>query len=526
VQRRLFFLLFFTLAAIPRLRAQTDSLLREGDRLHRSYHFEEALLCYGRASALTADDDTLQMLRARTEQAQNALNLTDFCEDPVVIARERFSRKDFFLFYPLKNQTWRTAPNVLDPAEDGFPTYAPMGARSLYFSAPDPAGARNLYATYNRDTLWSVPELMGENLLTLGNEVFPMVSEDGKTLTFASDGLHGMGGYDLYTARWNEEAGTWDEPVNRGFPYSSPGDDFLLVDTPDGRYTIFASNRDCSRDSVYIYVLEKKAVPLRLPMRDPAAIARLSALLPLNDPARQDHGSAVSGEAPESDDTRLYRQLMNDARALRDSIYAGERRLDDLRLRLSKGTGDDLTALTATITDREAALTPLRRQLEETSRAVRDIERSFLRSGVVKDTDRADREVVGARSSYTFSKKAYGAKLRLRMAPAPAATAPSYRVGPVGRFAQDTSLPEGIVFQIQLFTSPRHATLEEIKGLDPVHERITNALRYTYSVGVFRSYDEALRQLNPIRSLGFPEAEIIAFLNGRPLAVSVARRAE
>ena len=89
------------------LRAQTDSLLREGDRLHRSYRFEEALDHYARASASTVDADTIRLLRDRIDRSQNALNMTDFCADPVVVARERFSRQDFFLFYPLKNKSWR-----------------------------------------------------------------------------------------------------------------------------------------------------------------------------------------------------------------------------------------------------------------------------------------------------------------------------------------------------------------------------------------------------------------------------------
>ena len=59
-----------------------------------------------------------------------------------------------------------------------------------------------------------------------------------------------------------------------------------------------------------------------------------------------------------------------------------------------------------------------------------------------------------------------------------------------------------------------------------MYERLTNALRYTYSVGVFRSYNEALLQLNPIRVLGFPDAEIVAYLDGKPFAVSLARRSE
>ena len=514
--------LFLTAAG---LRAQSDSLLIEGDRLHRQYRFEEAMDLYARASAQTTDADTIRLLRDRMDRSQNALNMTDFCADPVVVARERFSRKDFFLFYPLKNQTWRLPPHSLDPSTDGFPTFAPRGGQSLCFSAPDATGSRNLYVSSSDGSVWSYPALMGESLLSPGNEVFPILSEDGKTLTFSSDGLHGMGGYDLFRSTWNEETGAWGEPVNLGFPFSSPGDDFLLVDSPDGRYTLFASNRDCAPDSVYIYVTEKQPILVRVPMRDPVALARTAALVPLKDPTRQDHGAAVADNAPGNDDTRRYMQMTAEARVLRDSIYRHEQRLDSLRQRLTAGA-EDRTALTSAIADREAALAPLRRRLEETNRAVRTIEQSFLQRGVVTETDRADREFVGARSSYTFSKNAPGSKLKLNVAPAPPAAPATFQVGPVGRFAQDTSLPEGIVYQIQLFTSPRHATLDEINGLDPVYERLTNALRYTYSVGVFRTYNEALLQLNPLRALGFPGAEIVAYLDGKPIAVPLARRSE
>ena len=525
VFRRVFSFLAVLFLAAAGLRAQSDSLLLEGDRLHRQYRFEEAMDLYARAAARTADADTIRLLRDRMDRSQNALNMTDFCADPVVVARERFSRKDFFLFYPLKNQTWRLPPHSLDPSTDGIPTYAPRGGQSLCFSAPDATGSRNLYVSSSDGSVWSYPVLLGESLLSPGNEVFPMLSEDGKTLTFSSDGLHGMGGYDLYRSTWNEETGAWGEPVNLGFPFSSPGDDFLLVDSPDGRYTLFASNRDCAPDSVYIYVTEKQPILVRVPMRDPVALARTAALVPLNDPTRQDHGAAVADNAPGNDDTRRYMQMTAEARVLRDSIYRHEQRLDSLRQRLTAGA-EDRTALTSAVADREAALAPLRRRLEETNRAVRTIEQSFLQRGVVTDSDRADREFVGARSSYTFSKNAPGAKLKLNVAPAPPAAPATFQVGPVGRFAQDTSLPEGIVYQIQLFTSPRHATLDEIKGLDPVYERLTNALRYTYSVGVFRSYNEALLQLNPLRALGFPGAEIVAYLDGKPIAVPLARRSE
>ena len=511
-------------SAVPFLRAQTDSLILEGDRLHRQYRFEEALERFAEAARSTRDADTLDLLRERVLRAQDALAMTDICSDLVCIARERFSRKDFFLFYPLKNQGWRTAPNDLDARDDGFPVYAPKGVRSVCFSAPDPAGVRDLYVTRDQDTLWSAPELMGEALLSLGDEVFPMLSADGKTLTFSSDGFHGAGGFDLYRSVWDEASLSWSEPENMGFPYSSTGDDFLLVDTPDGRFTLFASNRECSPDSVYVYVLEKQVSSVRLPVRDPETLSRMASLLPVDDPARLITAPAVAGENPAGDPMRDYRFRMAEARALKDSVYACERALDDLRLRLALDGGEGRAALSALIAEKESALVPLRTQMEEAGRAVRRIEQSFLQSGAVAASDRADREVVGARSAYAFSKNSIGARLHMKLA-RPQEPEPSYRVAPMGRFAQSTALPEGIVYQILLFTSARHATLDEIKGLSPVYERLTASLRYTYSVGVFRSFAEALSHLNPVRYLGFPEAEIVAFIDGRAVPVSEARRA-
>ena len=525
MRRRLFSILLLLLAASG-LRAQPDSLLQEGTRLHRQYRFEEAMELFARAAARTTDPDTLRLLRENAGDSQNALNMTDFCADPVVVARERFSRKDFFLFYPLKNQGWRLGPNALDLTESAFPTYAPKGDRTVYFSTVDAAGVRNLYVSRDQDTLWSAPALMGEHLLSVGNEVFPMISADGKTLTFSSDGFHGMGGYDLYRSTWDDEAGTWGEPVNLGFPFSSPGDDFLIADSADGRYTLFASNRDCAADSVYIYVIERMDNPVRTPVRDPEALAHLCALHPLSNPARMDNGSAVSEAAPSNDDTRLYMLKMGEARALRDSIYAYERVLDKLRTALSEDPGDGRTALTATILEKETALAPLRKELEETNRTIRRIEQSFLQRGVVETSERADREVVGARSSYTFTKNALGAKLRMKVAAVPQRSGETFKVAPVGRFAQSTALPEGIVYQIELFTSPRHATLDEIRGLSPVYERLTSSLRYTYAVGQFRTFSEALGHLNEVRILGFPDARIVAYFDGKPVPVSDARRVQ
>ena len=475
--RRIVLGIFFLFLTVG-IRLQAQNVLARADSLHRAYRFREAMDLY--LSAGREDKAAL---------SQNALNMTDFCAAPRVVARQRFSRRDFFLYYPLKANAWHAAPNPLDSLE-GHPLFFPKGADVIYFSAPDRAGTRSLFVTEDLDSLWRAPRLAGETLLSIGNEIFPMLSPDGSTLYFASDGLYGMGGYDLYASTWDDENARWGAPVNLGFPFSSPADDFLLADTEDGKYTLFASNRDCSRDSVYVYVLEQGSFRDRKPVSGHDELARLGSLMPQKDTVRAENGTS---SRPGNANTRLYARKMAEARALIDSLSQAS----------SQAARDSIHLL-----------------IEEVNLEIRLIEQSFLQSGV--GTSAEDRKE--ADLGYTFAKNAMGGRLKMRVGRHPENT--SYRVMPVGRFAQDITLPAGIVYQIEMLTLPRHATLDDIHGLAPVYERLGANLRYSYSVGIFPTYVGALLELNVIRKLGFPDARITAWRDGRQIPVSLARQEE
>ena len=464
-------------------RMSLEQIVARADSLHRAYRFQDALELY----QLAGD-------AARATEAQNGLNLMDLCAKPHVVARQRFSRKDFFLYYPLPQHAWHPAPNQLDSSEL-YPLYYPKGADAIYYSTRDRAGTRSLFVTEDLDSLWRAPRLLGESLLSTGTEVFPMLSPDGQTLYFASDGLFGVGGLDLYMSRWDAESGRWGMPVNMGFPFNSPGDDFLLCETEDGKYTLFASNRECSRDSVYVYVLERESLQKREAVRDAAELSSLAALRAVKDLGRMDAASAMSGAPQENANTRLYARKMDEARKLRDAISREN----------VQAARDSLLSL-----------------LEEVNLEIRLVEQSFLQSGVVAQAE--DKEVVGASLSYTFAKNAMGGKIKLRLGTQREAS--GFRVMPVGRFADDNRLPEGIIYQIVLFTSAGHAGLDELRGVSPVYERLGANLRYTYSTGLYRHYSSALLDLNTVRVLGFPEAHIVAYRDGRPVSVQLARQEE
>lgn len=492
-----FILGLFLWVAAPLQAQDAARHIARGDSLHRQLHFREALGAYRAAEEELPAGSGRAGLERRMSAAQNGLTMTEFCATPHVVARQRFSRKDFFLYYPLKAQGWRPSPNVLDSLAD-YPTYAPKDADVLYYSAVDRAGTRSLFVTEDLDSLWRAPRLAGETLLSVGSEIFPMLSPDGRTLYFASDGLYGVGGFDLYAASWDEETAAWSEPVNLGFPFNSPADDFLLMDTEDGRYTLFASNRDCSADSVYVYVLEKAAVHIRMSVQDPGELRTLLQLDPVSDPARMDAGATAPDQPFENADTRLYRRKIEEARALRDSVEACR---------------DDI-----------AKLRHFRELLEEVNLEIRLVEQRFLQRGVASSAGAAEREVVGADQGYTFSKRAWGPKLKLTLGRTEAE--PAFRIMPVGRFATDVTLPEGLVYQIEFLSLPRHASLDDLSGLAPVYERLTPALKYCYSVGLYVRYRDALLDLNTVRCLGFPDARIVAYRDGRPIPLRTALQEE
>ena len=517
---------------MPVADAQTSAarLLAKADSARLKYDFPAAADFLQKA--VEQDSTIAPKAEDLTIMIQNGLRMMNFCSEPVAVAKQTFPLKDFFLFYPLRNNSWRKTPNQLDSLGNNDlsrAVYIPEGTRDIFYSAEDEDGIRNIYRTELTDSLWSAPMLINEQLTSSSDEIYPMLSPDGKSLYFASKGLYGMGGYDLYVSNWNDETKDWDVPVNMGFPYSSPYDDFLFINTEDGKYSIFASNRDCSKDSVCIYVLEYDGMPVRMAISRVPELRRLAALVPAKDPSRMDNGAAVEDSDPNSEDTRRYIDKIKVVRSLRDSLSRFNKEVDELRNKYSSASDEEKTNLSETIQQKELILPSLNKTLQTATKELQDIEMEFLTNGIVIDASKlqakADKEVVGASSGYTFTRNSYGPAPRLEMRKPKAKFDYSFKILPEGRFAESNELPGGLVYQIRLFTQSRKATVSDLKGLSPVFEKQSGG-RYIYSAGVFRSYKDVLSNLNKVKRLGFRTAEITAWQDGASISVANARKLE
>lgn len=514
---------------------QVDSLVRHGETLHMDYRFDEASQAFEEAVALLEDSAADSLLMESVAEmlilSENGQNMADFAYTPNVVDRTKFSLEDFFLYYPLRDRAWRKLPDQLDSSTFhpfSKALYAPSGSDRIIYSAEDAAGIRNLFVTELKDTLWTYPSMLNESLTSFSDEIYPMLSPDGKSLYFSSDGLYGVGGYDLYVSRWDDEAKDWSEPVNMGFPYSSPYDDFLYVSDEDDGYVFFASNRDCEADSVWVYVLEYDSMPVRHSVEDPAALKELSLLIPEHEQVREEEPEDTG--AGDNAGMDKYRSKMAQVRQLRDSVSFYTTSLEDDRSRFALSNDDtERMRLAELIRSREAYVPELQDSLKRAIAQLQEIEMEFLSSGVIVDPDKimaaATNEDEGA-TRYDFVKRSFGGPLDLHMMQPEKGFDYSFMVLDEGRFAEDNTIPDGIIYQIQIFSAGGKADVKSLKGLSPVFERRGESGRYTYRVGLFNSYKDVLSKLNTVKGRGFKSAFIVAYDDGEEVSVATARNRE
>lgn len=91
--------------------------------------------------------------------------------------------------------------------------------------------------------IWGEPINIGDVINTNYDEVGVFMHPDGRTMYFSSKGHKGMGGFDIFYSIMNDD-GTWNEPVNIGYPVSTPDDDVHFVISASGKHGYYSSFRE------------------------------------------------------------------------------------------------------------------------------------------------------------------------------------------------------------------------------------------------------------------------------------------
>ncbi|UKN01625.1 tetratricopeptide repeat protein [Paracrocinitomix mangrovi] len=106
-------------------------------------------------------------------------------------------------------------------------------------------GRADIWVTKLSGKEWSKPVNLGPTINTAGQETTVYVTPDEKYLFFSSDGLDGMGGYDVFVCE--NKSGQWSDPVNLGYPINTVSDETHFVydiKTKSGMYSTFSSKEN------------------------------------------------------------------------------------------------------------------------------------------------------------------------------------------------------------------------------------------------------------------------------------------
>ncbi|GHV72335.1 cell envelope biogenesis protein OmpA [Bacteroidia bacterium] len=134
------------------------------------------------------------------------------------------------------DKTWESQPSLS------------ANGKVLYFASDRPGGIGGIdiwYSLLDNNKQWGAPKNLGRPINTRGNEKSPFIHPDGRTLYFASNGLLGVGGYDMFMCKTTTtgDAIKASRPKNLGYPINTEGDESGFFISMDGQYGYFASNK-------------------------------------------------------------------------------------------------------------------------------------------------------------------------------------------------------------------------------------------------------------------------------------------
>ncbi|MDJ1481185.1 OmpA family protein [Cytophagaceae bacterium YF14B1] len=127
---------------------------------------------------------------------------------------------------------------------------------TMFFTSDRPGGLGGIdiwMCKKDKRGRWGKPENMGAPVNTPNNEDGPFIDYDGKTLYFSSNAHEGMGGYDVFVSEFDSASKKWKEPVNIGYPISTPDNDIYFVKSGDSKYGYYASVKDDGMGEKDIY---------------------------------------------------------------------------------------------------------------------------------------------------------------------------------------------------------------------------------------------------------------------------------
>ena len=111
---------------------------------------------------------------------------------------------------------------------------------------PDTYGDMDIYVSrLQQNGVWTEPKNIGNTINSAAVEGSVFIAADNKTIYFASNGISGYGGYDMFMSKRLDDTWlNWSEPVNLGKKINSTGHDYYYTIPASGDYAYFSSTNN------------------------------------------------------------------------------------------------------------------------------------------------------------------------------------------------------------------------------------------------------------------------------------------
>lgn len=306
----------------------------------------------------------------------------------------------------------------------------------------------------------------------------------------------------------------------------------MYYNTPDGIFTVVASDRETSRNEMTLYALKYEALPLKkeISEQEAPAMARMEISTGRNgsaQPTREE--TAIKQDA----EYAAYAEAVKEVRTLQNQLKVSIAQLDKRREEYANTT-DSLqrVKMEQQMLSLETDLLTLSQSTTSAVSKLQQIELDFLSKGIIItneipfEQDDAQDTPAEDIPPFAFAQNSMGTTPAFIFEKLEPKVDLEFKILPEAVVADLASIPDGLVYHIQLMTTSRKATTKALKGMSPVFERALSGGKYTYSAGLFYSYAEALKNLNTVRKKGFPTALITAYNNGKSISTKNARELE
>jgi outer membrane protein OmpA-like peptidoglycan-associated protein len=241
------------------------------DNLGWSNHSD---IWYARREADLSWSPAVNIGRPLNNEGHNIPMALSPLQDQLYIARKGTDQNFEYLLARAQGRMWEMPAKLHIPwLKDGsFPTIRLKGFQLSYdqqvllflAETPDGCGQLDVYASLRKENgQWAFPFNIGPVVNSEQEECAVFLASDNHSLYFASNGHKGLGGYDLYLSRRQDDSWlNWSTPVNLGAGVNTTADEQYPAMSMIGDELFFSRSMKDGASDLFSYLLVDSLRPL------------------------------------------------------------------------------------------------------------------------------------------------------------------------------------------------------------------------------------------------------------------------